>query len=187
MSNSNKEVSNDEIITKDARIEFRVNAVEKEIFEEAAKEKKMSLSEYIISTIRGDILRKKLIQEIAPGERDYSDILKRIDQLEKSLNKNFSEKLDSLKEMSPEYREDLLMHNNRDKVYWMLQQQKFQMKTHREIKDLLIQEDPTLKDYLEESSGRIFTALDLALEKLEEEGLLILSDRGKIQWKKGIK
>ena len=184
MSNSNKEVSDDEIIKKDARIEFRVNAVEKEIFEETAKENKMTLSEYIISTMRGEILKKKLIADIAPGKGDYSEILKRIDQLKKSLSQNLSENLDLLKEMSAEYREDLLMHNNRDKVYWMLQQQKFQKKTHSEIKDLLIQEDPSLKDYLEESPRRLFTALDLALEKLAKEGSLILSDRGKIQWKK---
>ncbi len=187
MSNSNKEVSNDEIIKKDARIEFRINAVEKEIFEEEAKKKKMTLSEYIIATIRGDILKKELIAEIAPGKGDYSDVLKRIDQLEKSLSQNLTENLDLLKEISSEYREDLLMHNSRDKIYWMLQQQRFQKKTHSEIKDVLIQEDPTLKDYLEESPRRLFTALDLALEKLAKEGSLMLTDRGKIQWKKEIK
>ena len=186
MSNSNKEFSDDEIIKKDTRIEFRINAAEKEIFETAAKEKNMTLSEYIISTLRGEILKEKIIQEIAPagGKGDNSIILKRIDQLEQALNQNLSENLSVLKELSAEYREDLLLYNTRDKVYWMLQQERFQKKTHREIKDLLIQEDKSLKEYLEETPKRMFTALDLALEKLHEEGRLILSDRGKIQWNK---
>jgi len=185
MSNSNKEVSDDSAVMKDARIEFRISTKEKEIFEEQAKNNKMSLSEYIISILRADVLKQDMLENLTPGgQGDYSIILRRIDQLEQALNQDLEENTSILKELSKEHREDLLMSNIRDKVYWMLLQTQFQKNTHKEIKELLIQKDLTLQEFLEESPGRMFTALDLALEKLQEDNICILSERGKVLWKK---
>lgn len=185
MTNSNKDISTVKIIRKEGKIEFRISTSEKEILSNEAQKRNMTLSEFILTTLRKEILLGKVKEDFSSGATgDFSEVIKRIDLLEKSLHANLQENLETIKEMSAEYREDLLMYNTRDTIYWMLQQQQFQMKTHREIKDLLLLKDPALKEFLEETPRRMFTALDLALEKLQGEGKVILSDRGKIKWKK---
>ncbi len=181
MSNSNKEVS----IIKDDKIEFRINKKEKKIFTEAAKKKHMTLSEFVITTLRGEILKDDLLSSFAPGAALQSpEILRKLEHLEQLIQKNHSENLNALQDINPEHKEDLLMKYAQDQIFWMLQKKEFQKPSHKELLELLRKNEPDLKPYLEESPQRLFTALDLALEKLIAAGIIEISRKGIIHWKK---
>ncbi len=165
---------------KDAHIHIRISATEKSKFVDTAKEQGMDLSTFFLTAAREKVLKLEIAPGAAPGE--MTNLIKKMDQLEKLVLQSNNDILEAIQEVSPEEREDLLLAAATDKVFWMLQQEKFQEDTRDKIKLLLQQSDPKLIEYLEETPKRLFTALELALEKLEQEGILQIG-RKTIHWK----
>jgi len=180
MSNLNKEVSTN----KNTSIEFRINDKEKEKFIEAAKNENMTLSEFIITTIREKILKQDIIKEFSPSSGNNELLLERLRQLEIMIQENHSKSIDAIRKISPEHKEDLLMKQAQDKIFWMLHQEEYQKENFKETIEYLKKKEPSLKPYLEESSERLFTALDLAIEKLAAEKILKIARNGYFVWKK---
>ncbi|MHA1124738.1 MAG: hypothetical protein ACTSO7_17535 [Candidatus Heimdallarchaeota archaeon] len=179
MPNSNKEVSTN----KNTSIEFRINDKEKEKFIAAAENENKTLSEYIITTIREKILQQDIIRDFSPSGNNER-LLERLRQLEIIIQENHSKSIDAIKQISPEHKEDLLMKQAQDKIFWMLHQEEYQKENFKETIEYLKEKEPSLKPYLEESSERLFTALDLAIEKLAAEKILKIARNGYFIWKK---
>jgi len=163
---------------KDAQIHIRISTIEKNKFDKKAAELGMDLSTFILTAAREKVLKQDLTPEVTDTSIDISAILKRLDQLEKLLTNRTTEIQKSIVNVSEEYRSDLLMNAATNQIYYMLQQEEFQLEDKEEIKNKLIIRDPKLAEFLE---NKLFSALDLALEKLEEDKFLYLSNKG-IKW-----
>jgi len=163
---------------KDAQINIRISTIEKNKFDKKAAELGMDLSTFILTAAREKVLKQDLTPEVTDTSIDISAILKRLDQLEKLLTNRTTEIQKSIVNVSEEYRSDLLMNAATNQIYYMLQQEEFQLEDKEEIKNKLIIRDPKLAEFLE---NKLFSALDLALEKLEEDKFLYLSNKG-IKW-----
>ncbi|MHA1435893.1 MAG: hypothetical protein ACTSO7_18805 [Candidatus Heimdallarchaeota archaeon] len=178
MSNSNKEVSTN----KNTSIEFRINDKEKEKFIAAAEKENKTLSEFIITTIREKILKQDIMKDFSPSGNNEV-LLERLRQLEIMIQENHSKSIDAISKISPEHKEDLLMKQAQDKIFRLLHQEEYQKESFKETIDYLKIKEPSLKPYLEESSKRLLTALDLAIEKLAAEKILKIARNGYFIWK----
>ena len=163
---------------KDTQLHIRISTTEKEKFRELAEKEGMDLSTYFLTAAREKKLKLEL-RSAAPGET--GKLLERMDQLEKQVMRSNKDLLVALQEVTPGEREELLLAAATDKVYWMLQQEQFQEETKEEVKIKLLQIDPRLVECLEESNSQLFTALDLALERLEKEEKVKIG-RDKLKW-----
>ena len=150
---------------KDAHIHIRISTTEKKKFLELAKAEGLDLSGFFMTAAREKVYRK----DYPAAAADNSVLIKRIDQLEKMVLQSSQEIMSILEATTPDEKEDLLMHAAMEKIYWILLQLQYQRDTREELKQLLLELDPKISEYLEESPTRLFSALDLALEQLEKD------------------
>jgi len=162
---------------KDANIHIRISTTEKNKFLELAKAEGLDLSGFFMTAAREKAYRK----DYPAAAADNSVLIKRIDQLEKMVLQSNQGIISILEEKTQEEKEDLLLYAAMEKIYWILQQKQYQRDTREELKLLLQQLDPKVSEYLEETPRRLFSALDLALEKLEGEGKIRIG-RKNITW-----
>jgi len=169
---------------KDVTIQFRITQTEKEFFEALAKEMGLNISDYFRFSGRAyarfEEIRTagKRIKEM-PGIPE--ELLKGLSKLELLILENRST-MKALQKLSPEEEDYYKVEWAIEKILRLLQKQEFQMKGSKEIAAALEKEDPSLKEFLDRSTQRAFSALDIALDRLEGERKIKIGNKGIISW-----
>lgn len=170
--------------TKDVMIQFRITQTEKEIFEKLAKSLGLNISDYFRfsgrSYARFEEIRTagKRVKEM-PGISD--ELIKKLSNLEKLILENRST-IKNLQQVSPEEEDYYKVEWSIEKIMRLLQEGDFQLTDTKAIAAAIEEEDQTLKEFLDRTTQRAFSALDIALDRLEGKGKIKIGNKGKITW-----
>ncbi len=176
MNNKKKET------IKDSFVHIRISGKEKEFFETKAKEEGINISNYFLFAARAyarfSELRKPRKRDV-PGVSE--DLLLSLNKIEKLILENRST-MKVKQDLIPEEDDYYKVEWSIEKILRLLQEPEFQLKESNAIAAALKKKDPALDEFLDRSGQRAFSALDIALDRLEGKGKIKIGNKGIITW-----
>ncbi|RLI70130.1 MAG: hypothetical protein DRP02_08805 [Candidatus Gerdarchaeota archaeon] len=189
MNNMNSKIKKDlyqkKKETKDVTIQFRITQTEKEFFEKIASNMGLNISDYFRfagrAYARFEEIRTTGKRLQTKEQMIQQELLERLSKLEKLILENRAT-IKTTPQISPEENDYYKLEWAIEKITRLLQNKKFQLKSSKEIAEALKEEDPSLKEFLDRTTQRAFSALDIALDRLEGEGKIRMGNKGRISW-----
>ncbi len=183
MSKQNKKDSDEkEVIKKEEKIDLRISSREKELFREEARKREMNLTEFILSTMRLEVRGKQRAAGSGVDNLMLQQIIERLEKLEK-LVQTGNLKIDTLSDAAEFDVSDNEKITHVEFLYKLLQLKEFRKKTQEEILKSIIEKYPDMKSVIEPTPDKLYTPLDLAIRRIEKEGLVKISTNGNFHWK----
>ncbi len=167
---------------KDSFVHIRISKKEKEFFETKAVEEGINISNYFLFATRAYARFSELKK---PRKRDVpgvsEDLLESLSKIEKLILENRST-MKAMQDLSPEEEDYYKVEWSIEKILRLLQEPEFHLKESNTIAAALKKKDPTLDEFLDRTGQRAFSALDIALDRLEGEGKIKIGNKGIITW-----